>query len=149
MTNYDKVILAEMVATREHGDQLYGGRPYTYHLKCVFDKVCLLYGESRKLKLLQQIAWLHDVVEDTNITLQGLLNAGFSEDVVKAVDALSKQSNEELSDYYDRVAKNKLAFKVKIADTLSNLEHSLREGATKRIVKYTNQIQELYKRKEK
>ena len=147
MNHKDKVKQAEYCATCLHSDQLYGGRPYTYHLRCVFEKVNLLYGESPKLKQLQQIAWLHDVIEDTEVTPQDLIDYGFELAVVGAVQAISKRETEPLNFYYDRVSKNKLAFKVKVADTLSNLEHSCREGMTKRINKYTNQIQELYKRK--
>ena len=145
----NKTTLAQMVAFQKHGCQLYGGRPYSYHLTMVVDKVNFLYGESPKLKLLQQIAWLHDVVEDTDTTITYLSDCGFSPEVLFAVGSISKIKGESLSDYYDRVANSKLAFKVKVADTLSNLEHSLREGVVKRINKYTNQLQELYKRKEK
>ena len=147
MSLKDKVVLACAVAGLHHGGQLYGGRPYTYHLKSVVDKVNFLYGESSKLKLLQQIAWLHDIVEDTEVTPDDLSDYGFSSDVRFAVLAVSKIKGESISDYYDRVALNKLAFKVKIADTMSNLEHSLRDGHVKRVMKYTKQIQELYKRK--
>ncbi|MCP4321781.1 MAG: hypothetical protein GY787_07995 [Alteromonadales bacterium] len=143
----NKVILAQTIATHLHGDQLYGGRPYTYHLKQVFDKVNFLYGESPKLKQLQQIAWLHDVLEDTDCKPDQLRDYGFDNEVVTGVLMLSKINGESLPKYYDRVAMSKLALKVKVADTLSNLEHSCREGMTKRINKYTVQIQELYSRK--
>ncbi|CAM0043476.1 metal-dependent phosphohydrolase [Vibrio phage 184E37-3b] len=142
----DQVLKAQMVAQFYHGDQKHGGYPYEYHLEMVVKKVEDLYPESPKLKLLQQVAWLHDVVEDTDIDPQFLLEE-FGAEVTNAVMVVSKIEGEDLYDYYDRVATNKLAFKVKVADTLSNLEQSCKESMTKRIFKYTNQIQELYGRK--
>lgn len=145
-----QVGFAKMLASNLHSDQLYGGRSYTYHLQNVVDKVNFLYGESPKLKQLQQVAWMHDLLEDTSATALSLVgDYDFSDEVVNAVVAITKIEGESLSNYYDKVSKNKLAFKVKVADTISNLEHSCRESQTKRIYKYTNQLQCLYKRKEK
>lgn len=141
--------IAKGLSRSMHEGQLYGGRPYSYHIDCVVSKVNFLYGESPRLSELQQVAYLHDILEDTELTDEVLHEMRFAEDVVDAVVAISKVDGEDLFDYYDRVSSNKLAFKVKVADTMSNLEHSCRESQTKRIFKYTKQLQELYARKEK
>jgi len=143
------VQLAKALSREGHSDQLYGGRPYSYHIDCVVAKVNFLFGESRRLSELQTIAYLHDIVEDIDTNLHQLKVLGFSKEVVFAVKCITKTEGEGLEKYYDRVALSKLAFKVKVADTLSNLEHSCRERQTKRINKYTNQLQELYARKDK
>ena len=63
----DTVIKARDFANQHHGEQRYGDRPYAYHLDAV---VTLLepYGESA-----QVIGYLHDVVEDTVVTQEQML----------------------------------------------------------------------------
>ncbi len=48
------------------------------------------------------VAWLHDVVEDTEVNLDDLRDH-FRDLVVDAVDAMSKRPEEPLKDYYARV----------------------------------------------
>ena len=141
--------LAKGLSRAGHEDQMYGGRPYSYHIDCVVSKVGFLFGESPKLSSLKIVAYLHDLLEDTSTSPSDLFAYGFSQEIVDAIVAISKIDGESLEDYYVRVVKNKLAFKVKIVDTLSNLEHSCPESQTKRIKKYTNQIQRLYELKGK
>lgn len=67
------------------------------------------------------VAVLHDVVEDTHITLDMLRNR-FSKEVVEAVDALTRREDEE--DYFvfiNRCKGNPIAREVKMADILDNL----------------------------
>ncbi|MBQ5968582.1 MAG: HD domain-containing protein [Clostridia bacterium] len=66
------------------------------------------------------VALLHDVAEDTPVTLQDLRDAGFSEAVVHAVDCVTKRSGEPLRDYLQRVKSDKLATVVKLADLRHN-----------------------------
>lgn len=70
------------------------------------------------------IALLHDVVEDTQYTLEDLKNLGFSDEIIEAVDALSKRSGEAYQDYLNRVAANPRATRVKIADLRHNSDLS-------------------------
>lgn len=144
-----KVQLAEYIAVGAHGDQKYGGRPYKYHLQMVVDMVNHLYPESPRLEELVQVAWLHDVLEDTDTVPGDLLDVGFSNAVVTAVTALSKLESDKcnLTEYYNRVATHKLAMKVKIADTLANLTQSTKEGSVKRVIKYSNQLAILHELK--
>ena len=67
-------------------------------------------------------AVLHDVVEDTEVTLDDLRRRGYPEQIVAAVDALSrrKEINEPYSRYIRRVKADPLATKVKIADLRDN-----------------------------
>lgn len=46
------------------------------------------------------MAWLHDVVEDTDTTLDNLRGAGLSEDVVQAVDAMTHREGEDYLTVY-------------------------------------------------
>ncbi|MDR0778128.1 MAG: hypothetical protein LBE48_01625 [Methanomassiliicoccaceae archaeon] len=65
-------------------------------------------------------ALLHDVVEDSGITVDDLRSKGIDECVVAAVDLLTKRKGEELDDYYKRVASNDISAEVKFADMRHN-----------------------------
>lgn len=66
------------------------------------------------------VAVLHDTVEDTYVTLEGL-RKDFPEHIVEAVDAITKRDGETYTEYLGRVSQNKLALKVKKADIRHNL----------------------------
>ena len=70
------------------------------------------------------VALLHDVVEDTPVTLADLKAAGFSDAVVHAIDCVTKREGEALRDYLLRVKSNPLATAVKLADLRHNSDLS-------------------------
>lgn len=70
----------------------------------------------------QIVAWLHDVVEDGHYGLEELAADGFSRNVIAAIDAITRRDEESYEDYIDRVAANKLARTVKLADLFDNLD---------------------------
>jgi (p)ppGpp synthase/HD superfamily hydrolase len=75
------------------------------------------------------VAWLHDVVEDSFVDLERLRAEGFPDDVVAAVDALSRRDGEGYADYMDRVvAAGEIAMVVKLADATDNLRRSILAG---------------------
>ena len=69
----------------------------------------------------QMVAVLHDVVEDSKMTLEGLRERGFSEQVVDAVDAVTARAGEDYEDFILRAKPNTLARKVKMADLRDNM----------------------------
>ena len=70
---------------------------------------------------LKEIAWLHDILEDTKTKAEDLLKAGISPWVVVAVVALTKLPGEDYTAYLRRVKENPAAREVKIRDILHNL----------------------------
>ena len=66
------------------------------------------------------VAVLHDVVEDTDVTLDDLRAQGFAEHIVRAVDAVTKRNGEPLAESMARVAADPLAMTVKFADLANN-----------------------------
>ena len=70
-------------------------------------------------------AILHDVVEDTLCTFEILRLLGFSEEVIEAVDAITRQKSETYIEYLVRCCKNEIATKVKFADVKHNFERSI------------------------
>jgi len=68
----------------------------------------------------QIVGWLHDVVEDTPITVKDI-NFLFGEDIALAVDAISRRQGESNTAYGKRCNQNRIARRVKIVDILDNL----------------------------
>src|SRR5687767_966906 len=66
-------------------------------------------------------AVLHDVVEDTEWTLERLREAGFSDEVLEAVDCLTHREGESYQEFVERVRTNSIARQVKIADLEDNM----------------------------
>ncbi len=103
------------IAERAHrGQNDRYGAPYILHPLRVMQR---MDTELQKI-----VAVLHDVVEDSEWTLDALREVGFSEEVVEAVDRLSKRDKEPYPEYIERVARNGLAVKVKIADLEDNMD---------------------------
>ncbi len=66
---------------------------------------------------------LHDVVEDTDWTIDDLKNEGFSDEVITAIKCLTKETeNENYDEFIERVAKDPIAVKVKLNDLLDNMD---------------------------
>ena len=66
------------------------------------------------------VAYLHDVIEDTELTLEDLYEYDFSKEVIEAVDIITKKRGEDYQSYLNSVKKNKLARAVKLADLRHN-----------------------------
>lgn len=113
------VSLAREVALLAHGNQRDKlGRPYGEHLLGVYRGVVVLGGSVEA----EQAAFLHDVVEDTAVTVDDLVQVyGFSPAVASAVEAVTKRSGEVQEEYLERViAAGADAIAVKTADLLHN-----------------------------
>jgi len=86
------------------------------------------------------VALLHDVIEDSNYTAEDLLNNNIPSYVVDAVQSLTKIKDEPYDKFIERVLKNKLATKVKIADIEDNINIlrliSVESKDLERIAKY-------------
>ena len=67
----------------------------------------------------QVVGWLHDTVEDTELTLSEI-EGEFGPETASAVDAISRRDGEEWDDYLKRVKQNPVARQVKISDLIDN-----------------------------
>lgn len=90
------------------------GNSYLEHAMRVMDK---MDTEEEKI-----VAVLHDVIEDTELTLGELVEAGFSRQVVDSVEQLTKRPDVTYYDYIDDISGSELATKVKIAEIEDNLD---------------------------
>jgi (p)ppGpp synthase/HD superfamily hydrolase len=66
------------------------------------------------------VALLHDVIEDTSTTADDLLCAGFDEQIVKSIVAISRLPGETYKTYLARVKQDVIARKVKLGDLKHN-----------------------------
>ena len=130
------------LAARAHRGQQYSSpeaEPYIFHplrvMLCLADPIE------------QVAAVLHDAIEDTELELSDLVGAGYSPEVVAAVDRLTHRAEESYEDYIDRVAANEIARRVKVADLRENLANNVRllnspENAA-RIIRYERALARL------
>lgn len=65
-------------------------------------------------------ALLHDVVEDSDYTIQDLADEGFSTSVLEALELLTHKDGEDYFDYVRRIKNNEIARMVKRCDLMDN-----------------------------
>ncbi|MCR5701076.1 MAG: GTP pyrophosphokinase [Lachnospiraceae bacterium] len=88
----------------------------------------------------QIVGILHDVVEDTPVTLDMLRKEGFSDEILDAVACITKNEGEDYGKFIDRVLTNPLATQVKLYDLEDNMNRDRIPHPTKhdeeRFLKY-------------
>ena len=92
------------------------GKPYILHPLRLMHK-CATDAEMI-------VAVLHDVMEDTEVTAGNLEREGFGQDVIQALQCLTKVKGESYPDFIKRVSANGLARKVKMLDLADNMDCS-------------------------
>lgn len=109
--------LAEVIARIAHVGQYTKSDhlPYWRHCQAVADG-CPSH--------LRAAGWLHDVLEDTEVTTSELLVCGVEPLIVRVVIKLTRTLDESYEEYILRVAQMPEAVTVKLAD----LAHNLRPG---------------------
>ncbi|HEX8190116.1 MAG TPA: HD domain-containing protein [Pyrinomonadaceae bacterium] len=114
MTNVATVEDAVSIAARAHrGQKDKAGAPYLLH------PLRMMLRMDTEAAMMAAV--LHDVVEDTEWTLERLREAGFSEEVLEAVDCLTHREGESYQEFVERVRTNPVARLVKIADLEDNM----------------------------
>lgn len=121
MTDSKKVRRALEFATLKHkGQKRIGGDDYITHPLAVCEMVKKQgYGED-----FQITALFHDLLEDTNATENEILEYG-NQSVLTAVKLLTKKKGCDMQKYIDGIKSNQIAFIVKSADRLHNLQCAL------------------------
>ncbi|WP_404289438.1 HD domain-containing protein [Glutamicibacter arilaitensis] len=109
--------LAESIARRAHEGQFdKAGVDYITHPA----RVAASVGEHGGSDETVAAAWLHDVLEDCEVTPSDLLSAGIPQSVIDAVDSVTKRNGERIEDYCVRVRANPIGLMVKYADLADN-----------------------------
>lgn len=104
---------ALLISFRAHQHQLdKGGMPYVYHP--------FHLAEQMDDEIAVCVALLHDVAEDTDMTVDDLRDAGFPDEVTDALRLMTHDSRVPYLDYVKRLKGNAAARRVKLADLRHN-----------------------------
>lgn len=130
---------AILIATNAHSGQFdKGGMPYILHPLKVMH-----YTKSHD-EVVQVVAVLHDVIEDTNVTYKDLLNQGICQEAIDAIKCLTKQPGQTYDEYKELVKSNKIAIKVKMADLRHNSDIRRLKGVTEKDIARVSKYHQFY-----
>lgn len=104
----------ELAVKAHRGQRDKAGMPYILHPLTLMQQFEILEEKV--------VALLHDSVEDSDLTLDDLVEEGFSKTVVSAVDALTHRPDEGYTAYLHRVRRDDVARRVKLADLAHNMD---------------------------
>ena len=108
---------AIQIAAQAHAGQIdKAGQPYILHPLRVMLR---MMTEEERI-----VGVLHDVVEDSEVSISELLAEGFSIEILTAIEALTKLDGETRVSAAYRAAGNELARRVKLADNAENMDMS-------------------------
>jgi (p)ppGpp synthase/HD superfamily hydrolase len=141
-------MLAREFAVEAHGEQMYGEHPYSIHLFEVVQislQICNRDGVLHR-SFVADVAWLHDVVEDTDATVDELAEE-FGRDRASAVALLTDPEGgsrkEKKAELHRRLSTldvsrvdHRAALLVKAADRLANARASNAEGKDRLVKMY-------------
>lgn len=142
-TLYQKAI---KFAAKRHADinQLIPGTnlPYVVHLSNVAMEILIASQNTKEfnIEFAVQVALLHDILEDTNVTFDEL-SQEFSLEIAQAVLALTKNTTipkeDRMSDSLHRIKQlTKEVWAVKLADRITNLQTPPKLWSIEKISEY-------------
>ncbi|ELU5587519.1 GTP pyrophosphokinase [Clostridium perfringens] len=128
----------KLASIKHYGQKDKANKPYIFHLLYVMNNVNDLNAKI--------VGVLHDILEDTDITRNDLLNYGFSKEIVIAVEILTKPKNQKYMDYIENIKSNNVAKKVKLIDLKHNMDLTRLSEISDKDLKRTIKYLEAYKR---
>ena len=106
---------AVAIAAEAHTGQIdKAGAPYLLH-----PLRFMLQMETTENRI---VAVLHDVVEDSDWSLESLRREGFSKVIIEAVDSVTRRHGETYEEFVLRAAQNSIGRRVKLADLRDNCD---------------------------
>lgn len=98
-----------------HGQTDCNGIPYVFHPYHL--------AEQMDDEISCCVALLHDVAEDTEVTLDELAKS-FPQEIIEALKLLTHEKDTDYFDYVRRIKDNPIAKKVKLADLAHNMDRT-------------------------
>jgi len=127
------------LAAEVHSDQLdKAGKAYILH------PIRMMMRLRTNDEDLMAIAILHDVVEDSHITLDDLFKMGFSFRVVNGVDGLTRRKDESYDQFIRRAAQNEDSRLIKIEDLRDNSDITRLKGIGKKDIERMEKYHRAY-----
>ena len=125
--NASKLILDEFADKKDAG-----GHDYLQHLYAVADAIdkeanYKVVDKHSSLSFFYRkayiVALLHDILEDTECTIQELKNIGCDDEIIEAIKSVTRQEDEHYYfDFIKRASKNDIGRLVKIYDLENNMD---------------------------
>ena len=143
----DQLELARSIAYKAHDGQFRrdGITPYIEHPKTVAGIVLKAGLSPQNECTALAVAWLHDVLEDTEVTEDELQSLGVDPVIIDYVATLSKNEDEDYDDFIDRIINSNgsgsIPCIVKGSDILANLLDAPTEN---QVAKYTKALVRLF-----
>ena len=136
--------IAKEFAIKAHQGQTYGTRKYSFHLEAVV-------SIAKEFKLDENIisaCWLHDTMEDCNVSFQDLKNI-FGEKIAEIVycvtDELGRNRKERKAKTYPKIKSNNDALCVKLCDRIANMQQSFIDNNDNLLSMYVKEHREFKK----
>ena len=141
--NNQQVELALQIALAAHAGKVdLDGKPVILH--------ALAVGMAGENLTEICVGYLHDVVEDSNITFDDLRRMGVALKIIRTLEVLTHDKSVPYMDYIRNIeaSGNKTALKVKINDLRHNLLRGTIGGHTKQVKKHTEALDYLLRNDE-
>lgn len=120
-----EIAIKELVRKKFLGKTDKGGHPYIEHCIRVADRAMRLVTDVNKGLTVWYIGLLHDILEDTDTTIDELKACEYvTDEIIEAVKVLTRNyyNEESYFEYINRISKNDLARIVKISDIKDNID---------------------------
>lgn len=128
---------ARRIATKYHERQMYGVKPYVYHLTHVENVACR-FGYFKDLTVRISCV-LHDIVEDTTYKIEDV-EEDFGAKIAKIVDAVTDREGETKKDVFLNRTRGSIdGIIVKMCDRIANIESCLAENKIEHLEKYISE----------
>lgn len=125
----DLIEKAREFAAKTHEQQMYGDKPYMYHLEqClrIFGSVInhrdLLSAQRKLVDEIGAAIYLHDTMEDQGVHF-AILEDRFGKDVAEAVWCVTKEKPYNPDEYFKKISQNPIAAIVKLCDRVCNVNN--------------------------
>ena len=119
--------LAMKIAFEAHKEQRdKSGMPYIYH---PFHLAEQMTDEATTC-----VALLHDVVEDTDIAFEALVQEGFTAEIIAALKLLTHDDTVPYMEYVAAIKNNPIAKAVKLADLAHNSDLTRLDGVDEKAI---------------
>lgn len=112
MSLLGKAIAIAALAHQEQTDE--NGFPYILH------PIRMMLRMDTETEMMAAV--LHDILEDTNWTLEQLKTEGIPGDVLDLVERLSRYNHQSYEEFIERIIEDHTAIKIKLADLEDNMD---------------------------
>lgn len=135
---------AREFALKHHSTQKYGAYPYEIHLGNVISILMRfgVFAVNQDNYNILAAAWLHDILEDTPVTLpelEGVFGKEIAYTVYCVTDEEGQDRNERKAGMYKKLVTSQDAIIIKLADRIANAEFSLIHNNIKKLAVYKSE----------